>query len=136
MNIASLSSRVIALLWGDMMLHAQTQSTFQITNSSFENYGFVTWNTVDTSVRYVHLEIHELNWQSGDTPTSVAERFEIWDKCYAKVPNAYLAAPPAYKQYKMVLKGYDHAHNPLPDVAAISSPPATKGCFWDCESSN
>lgn len=120
-----------------MKLSAQNQNSLHITSSPFENYGFITWVDENEEADYFRLEVHELNWESGDTLSSIAKRFEIWDRCFAKVPNAYLGEPDPYTQYRLVLRGFDSNHNPIPNVQArLDGPPATKGCYWDCESSD
>jgi hypothetical protein len=65
------------------------------------------------------------------------ESIEIWDKCFAKIADTYLGEPAPYKQMRFLLQGYDSNHNPIPMLTAKGDgQPATKGCFWDCESSD
>ena len=120
-----------------MELSAQNQHGLHITSSPFENYGFITWVDENEEADYFRLEVHELNWESNDTLSSVVLRWEIWDKCYTKVPNKYLKDPEPYKSYKIVIQGFNSNHNPLPEIqATIDGPPAKKTCYWDCESSD
>jgi hypothetical protein len=117
-------------------MNAQNASTLHVTSCPFENYGFMIWTDESGDADYFRIEVRELNWESGDTLNSIVKRFEIWDKCYAKVPNAYLRAPDPFKQYQLVLSGFDSNHNPVAEVQAkLDGPSATKDCFWDCESS-
>ena len=109
----------------------------RITSNPLENYGFITWEATDENVAYYRLEIQELDWETGDTLASALERFEIWDKCFAKIPDIYLGEPAAYRQFRFQLEGYDSSHNPIPTMKTWGDgQPATKGCYWDCESSN
>lgn len=108
-----------------------------ITSNPLENYGFITWEADNENVAYYRLEIQELDWESGDTIVDIVERSEIWDKCFAKIADAYLREPEPYRQFRFQLEGFDSSHNPIPTLKTYGDgEPATKGCFWECESSN
>lgn len=109
----------------------------RITSNPLENYGFTTWEADDDNVAYYRLEIQELDWEGGDTIINTLERIEIWDKCFVKIADDYLTEPAPYRQFGFLLQGYDSNHNSMPTVmAADDGPPATKGCYWECESSD
>lgn len=119
----------------------KSQAALTLVGEPLSNYGFVIWTGGDDA-EYHRLTVYEVHWDMDDTlNVAIAERFEIWDKNYAKVPDRYLGFEENAKSFYFELQGFDQSHNPVGGSNGLvygdlgDGKNGTKTCHWDCESS-